>query len=67
MDGRVSVLLHLLSPAARPLAITADLESFWNGAYSDVRAENRGKYRKHPWPEDPWNHVATAKTTRRLE
>ena len=67
VDGRVSVLLHLLSPAARPLAITADLESFWNGAYSDVRAENRGKYRKHPWPEDPWNHVATAKTTRRLE
>ena len=67
VDGRVSVLLHLLSPAGRPLAITADLESFWNGAYSDVRAENRGKYRKHPWPEDPWNHVATAKTTRRLK
>lgn len=67
VDGRVPVLLHLLSPAQRPLAITADLESFWNGAYSDVRAENRGKYRKHPWPEDPWNHPATAKTTRRLQ
>ena len=65
-DGRVRVLFHLLSPARRPLAITDDLASFWDGPYAAVRAEMRGRYPKHPWPEDPWNHIATAKTTKRL-
>lgn len=64
VDGRVPILFHLLSPARRPLAVTDDLGSFWNGPYQDVRKEMRGKYPRHPWPEDPWTAVATAKTKR---
>lgn len=64
-EGRAPVQFHLLSPARRPLAITDDLKSFWSGPYQQVRSEMRGRYPKHPWPEDPWNAVATARTKKR--
>jgi ATP-dependent helicase HrpB len=63
--ARVPVTFHLLAPNGRPVQTTRDLRSFWERTYPDVRKELRGRYPKHPWPEDPWTAQATHRTSKR--
>ena len=61
--GRVPLVVELLSPAHRPVQLTRDLPGFWRGSYADVRTDMRGRYPRHPWPDDP----TTAPATRRAK
>lgn len=63
--GRVALLIHLLSPAQRPVQVTQDLAGFWRSSYQDVKREMKGRYPKHPWPDDPLQAVATRYTKQR--
>ncbi len=65
--GRLPLTLALLSPAGRPVQITRDLPGFWSGSWRDVKSEMRGRYPKHPWPDDPANAPPTARAKRRGE
>lgn len=65
VDGRIALTIHLLSPARRPLQVTQDLLGFWLNGYPEVRKEMRGRYPRHPWPDDPLAAKATATTKKR--
>ena len=64
--GKVPITFHLLAPNGRPVQTTRDLKSFWERTYPEVRKELRGRYPRHPWPEDPWRATPTHKTSARL-
>ena len=67
LDGKIPLMLHLLSPASRPIQVTQDLESFWKNTYDEVKKELRGKYKKHYWPDNPLEAQATTRTKRQMQ
>ena len=66
IDGAIALSIHMLSPAGRPLQITRDLQAFWHNTYPQVKAEMKGRYPKHPWPDDPLTAVPTRHTKNRM-
>ena len=67
LDNSFAVQMHLLSPASRPIQITYDLKSFWDNSYDEVAKELRGKYKKHYWPDDPYEAIATNRTKKNMD
>jgi ATP-dependent helicase HrpB len=66
LNGKMKLMIHLLSPASRPMQMTQDLESFWVNTYDEVKKDLRGKYKRHYWPDDPLTAVATSKTKKNM-
>ena len=67
LNNKVALQIQLLSPAMSPIAITYDMESFWKNSYDDVRKDLRGKYKRHYWPESPYDAIATNKTKKNMD
>jgi ATP-dependent helicase HrpB len=65
-NGRIKIVMHLLSPGYKPVQVTQDLKSFWGNAYTEVRKELRSRYPKHSWPEDPWTAKAVRGVKRKI-
>lgn len=66
LNNTIALQIHLLSPASRPIQITYDLESFWKNSYDEVKKELRGKYKKHYWPENPYEAIATSNSKKNM-
>jgi ATP-dependent helicase HrpB len=66
LNGKVALQIHLLSPALRPIQITYDLKSFWQNSYAEVKKELFSKYKKHYWPDNPYEAIATNKTKKNM-
>ena len=66
LNGKLALQLHLLSPARRPIQITQDIAGFWRGSYQAVKKDMKGRYSKHPWPDDPLQAIATAKVKNKM-
>lgn len=65
LNGKLKLVLHLLSPAQRPLQVTQDLAGFWQNSYTEIKKDMKGRYPRHPWPEDPIKELPTRYTKRR--